>query len=57
MFGTVLGRVWGSACVLISRQFGAGLGELVCAVCGKICGRFGGVGFLLCLGQFAAGLG
>jgi len=41
VFGTVLGRVWGSACVLISRQFGAGLGELVCADVGKYAAGLG----------------
>ena len=63
--------VWGIECLLCVGQFRAGLGELVCAVCGSIwsgfgevilccvwlnLGRFCGRMFVLCVGQFVVGL-
>jgi len=35
--------VWGGEFVLCVGEFGAGLGELVCDVCGRVLCRFGGV--------------
>ena len=35
--------VWGSECVLCVGQFGAGLGEGVCVVCGTVWSGFRGV--------------
>ena len=49
--------VWGSEYVLCVGQFGAGLGERVCAVCGRVWGGNGGVYFVLCVVEFCVGLG
>ena len=67
MFGTVWGGFcgvilccvwdslvwfWGSEFVLFVGQFGVGLGEWVCAVCGIVWGGFGGCESVLCVGHF-----
>ena len=43
---------WGSEFVLFVGQFGVGLGEWVCAVCGIVWGGFGGCESVLCVGHF-----
>ena len=65
-------RVWGSEFVLCVGQFGVGLGECVCAVCGTDLGvsrrvslccvweslvLVWGCECVLCVGQFGVGLG
>ena len=67
MCGTVFSVVWRSVCLLFVGQFGVGLGDRFCALCGAVSLVFGGVGvccvwesllwdwwreFVLCVGQF-----
>ena len=47
--------VWGSEFLLCVGLYGVGLGECVCAVCGRACVGLGSE-CVLCLGEFNVGL-